>query len=238
MSIQVRELCGWRDKCHYTLLDKVECKTIVDCLWCTDWILTVYFCFKVSYWSELSQATGWAPSSLLITFWTSFTGWAFRWYVFWQTKLFTLIHALSIVILRISNNYCCWIHLQVYTCGSRWPWCYYDVRLHYCLTYFDVTMVSDVTTGQSDITIEHHDNLQLAFIQCFKLWLITYDWQFVQCLAEMSLNRLWVVQICQHFQECTNSIFFSNPLPPPYKVHTDQHFWVPKQVSHSITFIV
>ncbi len=28
--------------------DKVECKTIIDFL-CTNWILTVYFCFKVSY---------------------------------------------------------------------------------------------------------------------------------------------------------------------------------------------
>ncbi len=32
-SVQVRELCGWRDKCNCTFLDKVECKTIIDFLW-------------------------------------------------------------------------------------------------------------------------------------------------------------------------------------------------------------
>ncbi len=48
LSVQFRELCGWRDKCNCTFLDKVECKTIIDSL-CTDWILTVYFCFKVPY---------------------------------------------------------------------------------------------------------------------------------------------------------------------------------------------
>ncbi len=30
-SVQVRELCGWRDKCDCTFVDKVECKTIIDC---------------------------------------------------------------------------------------------------------------------------------------------------------------------------------------------------------------
>ncbi len=35
LSVQVRELCGWRDKCNCTFLDKVECKTIIDFL-CTD----------------------------------------------------------------------------------------------------------------------------------------------------------------------------------------------------------
>ncbi len=48
LSVQVRELCGWRDKCNCTFLDKIECKTIIDLL-CTDWILTVCFCFKVPY---------------------------------------------------------------------------------------------------------------------------------------------------------------------------------------------
>ncbi len=35
LSVQVRELCGWRDKCNCTFLDKVECKTIIDFL-CSD----------------------------------------------------------------------------------------------------------------------------------------------------------------------------------------------------------
>ncbi len=35
LSVQVRELCGWRDRCNCTFLDKVECKTIIDFL-CTD----------------------------------------------------------------------------------------------------------------------------------------------------------------------------------------------------------
>ncbi len=35
LSVQVRELCVWRDKCNCTFLDKVECKTIIDFL-CTD----------------------------------------------------------------------------------------------------------------------------------------------------------------------------------------------------------
>ncbi len=35
LSVQVRELCGWRDKCNCTFLDKVGCKTIIDFL-CTD----------------------------------------------------------------------------------------------------------------------------------------------------------------------------------------------------------
>ncbi len=35
LSVQVRQLCGWRDKCNCTFLDKVECKTIIDFL-CTD----------------------------------------------------------------------------------------------------------------------------------------------------------------------------------------------------------
>ncbi len=30
------------------IIDKVECKTIIDFL-CTDWISAVYFCFKVPY---------------------------------------------------------------------------------------------------------------------------------------------------------------------------------------------
>ncbi len=32
LSVQVRELCVWRDKCNCTFLDKVECKTIIDIL--------------------------------------------------------------------------------------------------------------------------------------------------------------------------------------------------------------
>ncbi len=35
VGVQVRELCGWRDKCNCTFLDKVECETIIDFL-CTD----------------------------------------------------------------------------------------------------------------------------------------------------------------------------------------------------------
>ncbi len=35
LSVQGRELCGWRDKCNCTFLDKIECKTIIDFL-CTD----------------------------------------------------------------------------------------------------------------------------------------------------------------------------------------------------------
>ncbi len=35
LSVHVRELCGWRDKCKRTFLDKVECKTIITIL-CTD----------------------------------------------------------------------------------------------------------------------------------------------------------------------------------------------------------
>ncbi len=35
LCVQVRELCGWRDKCDATFLDKVECRTIIDIL-CTD----------------------------------------------------------------------------------------------------------------------------------------------------------------------------------------------------------
>ncbi len=35
LSVQVRELCGWRDKSNCTFLDNVECKTIIDFL-CTD----------------------------------------------------------------------------------------------------------------------------------------------------------------------------------------------------------
>ncbi len=35
LSVQVREFCGWRDKCNCTCLDKVECKTLIDFL-CTD----------------------------------------------------------------------------------------------------------------------------------------------------------------------------------------------------------
>ncbi len=30
LNVQVREFCGWRDKCNCTFLDKVECKTIID----------------------------------------------------------------------------------------------------------------------------------------------------------------------------------------------------------------
>ncbi len=30
LCVQVRELCGWRDKCNCTFLDKVECKIITD----------------------------------------------------------------------------------------------------------------------------------------------------------------------------------------------------------------
>ncbi len=30
LSVQVRELCGWRDKCNCTFLEKVECKTVID----------------------------------------------------------------------------------------------------------------------------------------------------------------------------------------------------------------
>ncbi len=35
LSVHVRELCGCRDKCNCTFLDKVECKTVIDFL-CTD----------------------------------------------------------------------------------------------------------------------------------------------------------------------------------------------------------
>ncbi len=35
LSVQVRELCRWRDKCNCTFRDKIECKTIIDFL-CTD----------------------------------------------------------------------------------------------------------------------------------------------------------------------------------------------------------
>ncbi len=35
LSVQVRELCGWRDKYNCTFHDKIECKTITDIL-CTD----------------------------------------------------------------------------------------------------------------------------------------------------------------------------------------------------------
>ncbi len=35
LSVQVRELCEWRDKYDHTFLDKVKCKTIIDIL-CTD----------------------------------------------------------------------------------------------------------------------------------------------------------------------------------------------------------
>ncbi len=48
LSVQVREMCWWKDKCSCTFLDKVECKTIIDLL-CTDLTLTVYFCFKAPY---------------------------------------------------------------------------------------------------------------------------------------------------------------------------------------------
>ncbi len=48
LSVQVKELCGWRDKCNCTFHDKVECKTITDVL-CTDSILTVYLYFKMPY---------------------------------------------------------------------------------------------------------------------------------------------------------------------------------------------
>ncbi len=30
LSVQVGELCGWRDKCNCAFHDKVECKTIID----------------------------------------------------------------------------------------------------------------------------------------------------------------------------------------------------------------
>ncbi len=33
VGVQVRELCGWRDKCNCTFHDNVECKTIIDFLW-------------------------------------------------------------------------------------------------------------------------------------------------------------------------------------------------------------
>ncbi len=35
LSVQVRELCGWREKCNCKFLNKVECKIIIDFL-CTD----------------------------------------------------------------------------------------------------------------------------------------------------------------------------------------------------------
>ncbi len=44
LSVQVRELCGWRDKCNCTFLDKVECKTIIDFL-CTYCILNCLLLF-------------------------------------------------------------------------------------------------------------------------------------------------------------------------------------------------
>ncbi len=35
MSVQIRELCEWRDKCDCTFLTKDECQTIIDDL-CTN----------------------------------------------------------------------------------------------------------------------------------------------------------------------------------------------------------
>ncbi len=35
MSVQIRELCEWRDKCDYTFLTKDECQTIINGL-CTN----------------------------------------------------------------------------------------------------------------------------------------------------------------------------------------------------------
>ncbi len=35
LGVQVRQLCGRRDKCNCAFLDKIECKTIIDFL-CTD----------------------------------------------------------------------------------------------------------------------------------------------------------------------------------------------------------
>ncbi len=40
LSFHVKELCGWRDKCNCTFLEKVEGNTIIDVL-CTDLILTL-----------------------------------------------------------------------------------------------------------------------------------------------------------------------------------------------------
>ncbi len=34
-SVQIRELCEWRDKCDYTFLRKDECQTIINDL-CTN----------------------------------------------------------------------------------------------------------------------------------------------------------------------------------------------------------
>ncbi len=35
MSVQIRELCEWRDKCDYSFLTKDECQTIINDL-CTN----------------------------------------------------------------------------------------------------------------------------------------------------------------------------------------------------------
>ncbi len=35
MSVQIRELCEWRDKCYCTFLTKDECQTIINDL-CTN----------------------------------------------------------------------------------------------------------------------------------------------------------------------------------------------------------
>ncbi len=35
MSVQIRELCEWRDTFHYTFLTKDECQTIINAL-CTN----------------------------------------------------------------------------------------------------------------------------------------------------------------------------------------------------------
>ncbi len=44
MSVQIRELCEWRDKCDCTLLTKDECQTIINDL-CTNYIYICFFLF-------------------------------------------------------------------------------------------------------------------------------------------------------------------------------------------------
>ncbi len=45
LSVQVKELCEWREKCDCIFFDMVECKTIIG-FSCTD---RIYFCFEVPY---------------------------------------------------------------------------------------------------------------------------------------------------------------------------------------------
>ncbi len=48
MSVQIRELCEWRDKCDCTFLTKDECQTIINDL-CTNKMCMSLSVFRVSY---------------------------------------------------------------------------------------------------------------------------------------------------------------------------------------------